>query len=56
MTMKSSSQHVKQIKKEIKKVLSSKKKIDYSDIPELDFNKLGKPEIGKFYRPNDKIK
>lgn len=26
-------------------------KIDFSDISELDFDKLGKPVIGKFYRP-----
>lgn len=25
--------------------------IDFSDIPELDFDKLGKPVINKFYRP-----
>ncbi|MCK4870128.1 MAG: BrnA antitoxin family protein [Gammaproteobacteria bacterium] len=25
--------------------------IDYSDIPELDFDDLGKPTVGKFYRP-----
>lgn len=28
--------------------------IDYSDIPELDFDKLGRPLIGKFYRPAKK--
>ena len=27
------------------------KKIDFTDIPELDFDKLGSPTIGKFYRP-----
>ncbi len=25
--------------------------IDYSDIPELDFDDLGRPVVGKFYRP-----
>ncbi len=25
--------------------------IDFSDIPELDFDKLGKPIVGKHYRP-----
>lgn len=25
--------------------------INYSDIPELNFEQLGKPLIGKFYRP-----
>lgn len=30
---------------------TSDEDIDFSDIPELDFNKLGKPIIGKFYRP-----
>lgn len=25
--------------------------IDFSDTPELDFDKLGKPVVGKFYRP-----
>lgn len=25
--------------------------IDYSEIPELDFDDMGKPTIGKFYRP-----
>ncbi len=29
----------------------SDNKINYSDIPELDFDQLGKPVIGKFYRP-----
>lgn len=29
----------------------SDKDIDFSDIPELDFEKLGKPVIGKFYNP-----
>ena len=27
------------------------KVLDLSDISEIDFNKLGKPIIGKFYRP-----
>ena len=26
----------------------SKRKIDYSDIPELDFDKLGEPFVGRF--------
>ncbi len=25
--------------------------IDFSDIPELNFDELGKPIVGKFYRP-----
>jgi uncharacterized protein (DUF4415 family) len=25
--------------------------LDFSDIPEIDFDKLGKPIVGKFYRP-----
>lgn len=25
--------------------------LDYSDIPELEFDQLGKPIIGQFYRP-----
>jgi uncharacterized protein (DUF4415 family) len=25
--------------------------LDFSDIPEINFDKLGKPIIGKFYRP-----
>jgi uncharacterized protein (DUF4415 family) len=29
----------------------SEKNLDLSDIPEINFNKLGKPIIGKFYRP-----
>lgn len=27
------------------------KDLDFSDIPEIDFDSLGKPVIGKFYRP-----
>lgn len=27
------------------------KEIDLSDIPELDFNEMGKPVVGKFYHP-----
>lgn len=30
---------------------NSDEDIDFSDIPEIDFNKLGKPIIGRFYRP-----
>ncbi|MFA6408642.1 MAG: BrnA antitoxin family protein [Gammaproteobacteria bacterium] len=33
----------------------SNKEIDLSDIPELDFDKLGNPVIGKFYRPTKKL-
>jgi len=29
----------------------SDEEIDLSDIPELDFDKLGKPIVGRFYRP-----
>ncbi|MDF0682674.1 MAG: BrnA antitoxin family protein [Candidatus Nitrosocosmicus sp.] len=29
----------------------SEKELDLSDIPEIDFDKLKKPIIGKFYRP-----
>jgi uncharacterized protein (DUF4415 family) len=39
-------------KQEVKKIMRlSNNKIDYSDIPELDFDSLGKPVVGKFYRP-----
>lgn len=29
----------------------SDKEIDLSDIPELDFDEMGKPVVGKFYHP-----
>lgn len=29
----------------------AKKKIDYSDIPELNFEQLGQPLVGRFYKP-----
>lgn len=32
-------------------VINRKAKIDYSDISELDFKHLGKPMIGRFYKP-----
>ena len=39
-------------KKELKQLAKlSDADIDYSDIPELDFDKLGKPFVGKFYKP-----
>jgi len=43
---------ITKFKKQIKK-LSNKadNAIDYSDIPELHFDQLGKPVVGKFYRP-----
>lgn len=39
--------------KEELKTLKRKKDrgLDFSDIPELDFDALGNPVIGKFYRP-----
>jgi uncharacterized protein (DUF4415 family) len=40
------------LKNEMNKLNSmSDEDLDFSDIPEIDFNKLGKPIIGKFYRP-----
>lgn len=39
-------------KKELQTLESmSDEDLDFSDIPELDFDKLGKPVVGKFYRP-----
>lgn len=40
------------IKKEFQRLVKmSDKDIDYSDIPEIDLDRLGKPLIGRFYRP-----
>lgn len=40
------------VKKNLKKLATMPDShIDYSEIPELDFDKLGKPLVGQFYRP-----
>lgn len=40
------------LQKELKTLAQIKdNEIDFSDIPEIDFDALGKPIIGKFYRP-----
>ena len=42
----------RKLQKEIKALSAlSDDEIDFSDIAELNFDKLGKPIIGKFYRP-----
>ena len=40
------------LRKEIEALMAKQDtEIDFSDIPELDFDKLGKPLVGEHYRP-----
>lgn len=43
------------LERELKKLAKMKdEQLDFSDMAELDFDKLGKPTVGKFYRPMKK--
>lgn len=48
--------HISNIKNNLKDEFNAlnempEKDLDLSDIPEIDFDKLGKPIVGKFYKP-----